>query len=107
VDVTLDEYVAWAAGAGPGPAAGEAEDGLLLEVGLGFAREIGEAAAVAAAWLADGEPRREQLADELGDVAYYTESPIPFASVKQLVELGISLDAGGSIGAGAPPDRLC
>src|SRR5262249_31917016 len=43
----------------------------LLELGLGFASEIGEVAGVLTKWLRDGEPLRDQLIDELGDVAYY------------------------------------
>ena len=69
--MTLDEYVAWAAGIGASRHAGAAEERSLLEVGLGFASEIGEVAGVLAKWLRDDEQRRDRLADELGDVAYY------------------------------------
>jgi NTP pyrophosphatase (non-canonical NTP hydrolase) len=43
----------------------------LLELGLGFASEIGEIAGVLTKWLRDGKPLRDQLIDELGDAAYY------------------------------------
>jgi NTP pyrophosphatase (non-canonical NTP hydrolase) len=69
--MTLDEYVAWAAGIGVNRHAGVPEDRMLLEIGLGFASEIGEVAGVLARWLRDDDWRRDQLADELGDVAYY------------------------------------
>ena len=69
--MTLDEYVAWAAGVGARRHAGVPEDRVLLELGLGFASEIGEVAGVLTRWLRDGEWQRDQLADELGDVAYY------------------------------------
>jgi len=69
--MTLDEYVAWAAGIDVNQPAGVPEDRTLLEVGLAFASEIGEVAGVLLRWLRDGERRRDQLADELGDVAYY------------------------------------
>lgn len=69
--MTLDEYVAWAASIGVSRHAGVCEDRVLLELGLGFASEIGEVAGVLTRWLRDGEWRRDQLADELGDVAYY------------------------------------
>lgn len=69
--MTLDDYVAWAAGSGVSRHAGVSEDRMLLEAGLGFASEIGEVAAVLTRWLRDDERRRDQLADELGDVAYY------------------------------------
>ncbi len=69
--MTLDEYVAWAAGIGVNHHAGGREDRVLLEIGLGFASEIGEVAGVLTRWLRDDEWRRDQLADELGDVAYY------------------------------------
>jgi NTP pyrophosphatase (non-canonical NTP hydrolase) len=69
--MTLDEYVAWAAGIGVNRHAGVPEDRALLEIGLGFASEIDEVAGVLTKWLRDGEQRRDQLADELGDVAYY------------------------------------
>ncbi len=69
--MTLDEYVAWVAGLGANQTAGVPEDRTLLEVGLGFASEIGEVAGVLARELRDDKRRRDQLADELGDVAYY------------------------------------
>ncbi len=71
--MTLDEYVAWAAGTGvnQNQPAGVPEDRTLPEVALGFASEIGEVAGVLLRWLRDGERRRDQLAEELGDVAYY------------------------------------
>jgi NTP pyrophosphatase (non-canonical NTP hydrolase) len=69
--MTLDEYVAWAAGVGVNRRAGVAEGRTLLEIGLGFASEIGEVAGVLTKWLRDDEPWRDRLADELGDVAYY------------------------------------
>jgi NTP pyrophosphatase (non-canonical NTP hydrolase) len=67
--MTPDEYVAWAAGTGAGRHAGLPEDCTLLELGLAFASEIGEVAAVLTRWREE-ERRRDQLADELGDVAY-------------------------------------
>jgi NTP pyrophosphatase (non-canonical NTP hydrolase) len=69
--MTLDEYVVWAEGIGVNQPADVPEDRTLLEVGLGFASEIGEVAGVLLRWLRDGERRRDQLADALGDVAYY------------------------------------
>jgi NTP pyrophosphatase (non-canonical NTP hydrolase) len=69
--MTLDEYVTWAAGVGVSRPAGVSEDRTLLEVGLGFASEVGEVAGVLSKWLRDDEPRRDRLVDELGDVAYY------------------------------------
>lgn len=69
--MTLDEYVAWAAGVGASRHAGVPEDRVLLELGLGFASEIGEVAGVLTRWLRDGEWQPDRLADELGDVAYY------------------------------------
>jgi hypothetical protein len=69
--MTLDEYVAWAAGIGASRHASVAEERVLLELGLGFASEIGEVAGVLTRWLRDGEWQPVQLADELGDVAYY------------------------------------
>jgi NTP pyrophosphatase (non-canonical NTP hydrolase) len=69
--MTLDEYAAWAAGVGASPRAGVPDDRALLELGLGFASEIGEVAGVLTRWLRDGELGRDRLADELGDVAYY------------------------------------
>jgi NTP pyrophosphatase (non-canonical NTP hydrolase) len=69
--VTLDEYVAWAAGLDVTRRGAVAQDRMLVEVGLGFASEIGEVVGVLTRWLRDGELRRDRLADELGDVAYY------------------------------------
>ena len=69
--MTLDDYVAWAAGVGVSRHAGVPEDRMLCEIGLGFASEIGEVAGVLTKWLRDDDQRRDQLADELGDVAYY------------------------------------
>ena len=69
--MTLDEYVAWATGIGVDRHAGMPEDRMLLEIGLGFASEIGEVVGVLTRWLRDDEWQRDQLADELGDVAYY------------------------------------
>src|SRR5262249_30464035 len=69
--MTLDEYAGWAAGIGAkhysrAPAGAE-----LLELGLGLASEVGEVAGVLTKWLRDDSPRWDELADELGDVAYY------------------------------------
>ncbi len=69
--MTLDEYAAWAASVDASPRAGVPEGRMLLELGLGLASEVGEVAGVLTRWLRDGELRRERLADELGDVAYY------------------------------------
>jgi len=69
--MTLDEYVAWAAGIGVNRPTDVPKERTLLEVGLGFASEIGEAAGVLTRWLRDDERRPNELADELGDVAYY------------------------------------
>jgi len=69
--MTLDEYVAWAAGIGAGRLAGEPDQRALHENALGFASEVGEVAGVLAKWLRDGTLARDRLADELGDVAYY------------------------------------
>src|SRR5262249_54837462 len=65
VVMTLDEYVAWAS-----RHAGGREDRALLEVGLGFAAEIGEVAGALARWLRGDESRPDRLADALGRVAY-------------------------------------
>jgi NTP pyrophosphatase (non-canonical NTP hydrolase) len=69
--MTLDEYAAWAARVGASLRPGTPEDRALLELGLGFASEVGEVAGVLTRWLRDGELARDRLADELGDVAYY------------------------------------
>jgi NTP pyrophosphatase (non-canonical NTP hydrolase) len=69
--MTLDDYVAWAAGIGAAAYSRAPESAALLELGLGFASEIGEVAGVLTKWLRDGGPRWDHLADELGDVAYY------------------------------------
>ena len=69
--MTLDEYVVWAAGIGVNRHGGVPEDRMLLEIGLGFASEVGEVVGVLTRWLRDDEWRRDQLADELGDMAYY------------------------------------
>src|SRR5437870_12816657 len=69
--MTLDEYVTWAAGVGVGRRAGVPEGHTLLEDALGFAGEVGEVAGVLTRWLRDGDRRRDDLTDELGDVAYY------------------------------------
>jgi NTP pyrophosphatase (non-canonical NTP hydrolase) len=69
--MTLDEYVTWAAGLDKNQRAGGPEDRALREVGLGFASEIGEVAGILVKWLRDDERWRDELADELGDVAYY------------------------------------
>jgi hypothetical protein len=66
--MTLDEYVAWAAGAGrpAGP-----EDCALVETGLGLAAAVGQVAGVLARWPGGEARRREHLADGLADVAYH------------------------------------
>jgi NTP pyrophosphatase (non-canonical NTP hydrolase) len=69
--MTLDEYATWAAGIGVDGRAGVPEGRALLEDGLGFASEVGEVAGVLTRWLRDGDRRTDDLADELGDVAYY------------------------------------
>ncbi len=69
--MTLDEYVAWAAGIGVTRHGGVLGDGRLFENGLGLASEIGEVAGVLARRLRDDDWEPERLADELGDVAYY------------------------------------
>ena len=69
--MTLDEYAAWAARIGAGGHSRAPEGAALLELGLGFASEVGEVAGVLTKWLRDGGPRWDRLADELGDVAYY------------------------------------
>ena len=69
--MTLDEYVAWAAGIGAKRYSRAPEGTELIELGLGFAGEVGEVAGVLTKWLRDDQPRPDQLADELGDVAYY------------------------------------
>jgi NTP pyrophosphatase (non-canonical NTP hydrolase) len=69
--MTLDEYVVWAAAIGVNRPADVPEERALLEIGLGFASEIGEVAGVLQGWLRNSERRPEELADELGDVAYY------------------------------------
>jgi NTP pyrophosphatase (non-canonical NTP hydrolase) len=69
--MTLDEYVTWAAGVTKSQHAGVPEERSLREVGLAFAGEIGEVAGVLVKRLHDDERWRDELADELGDVAYY------------------------------------
>jgi NTP pyrophosphatase (non-canonical NTP hydrolase) len=69
--VTLDEYVAWARGVGARRYSRAPQGTELLELGLGFAGEVGEVAGALTKWLRDDQPCPEQLADELGDVAYY------------------------------------
>ena len=69
--MTLDEYVIWAAGVDKNQRAGVPEESALREAGLMFASEIGEVAGVLVKWLRDDERWRDELADELGDVAYY------------------------------------
>src|SRR2546426_916886 len=69
--MTLDEYVTWAAGVGVDRRAGVPEGRTLLEDALAFAGEVGEVAGVLTRWLRDGDRRRDDLTDELGDVAYY------------------------------------
>jgi NTP pyrophosphatase (non-canonical NTP hydrolase) len=69
--VTLDEYVAWATGIGAKRYSRAPEGTELLELGLGFASEIGEVAGALTKWLRDDRPRVAELLAELGDVAYY------------------------------------
>ena len=69
--MTLDTYAAWAAEIGARGYSRAPEGAELLELGLGFASEAGEVAGVLTKWLRDGGLRWDQLADELGDVAYY------------------------------------
>jgi hypothetical protein len=69
--MTLDEYVAWAAGAGAGRPAGEPEGRALVETGLGFAAAVGAVAGLLARWPEDDAWRCQRLADGLGDVAYH------------------------------------
>jgi NTP pyrophosphatase (non-canonical NTP hydrolase) len=68
--MTLDEYVVWAEAIGVNRPAEVPEERALLEIGLGFASEVGEVAGVLQRWLRNGERRPEELADELGNVAY-------------------------------------
>src|SRR5581483_10166863 len=67
--MTLEEYVTWAATVGlePGPDA-RSERGLTA-LGLGLASEVG--AGVLVRWLRGEARDRGELADELGDVAYW------------------------------------
>ena len=53
--MTLDEYVAWAAGIGVTRHGGVLGDGRLFENGLGLASEIGEVAGVLARRLRDDD----------------------------------------------------
>jgi NTP pyrophosphatase (non-canonical NTP hydrolase) len=69
--MTLDEYVTWAVGVDENQRAGVPEDSALREAGLMFASEIGAVAGILVKWLRDDERWRDELADELGDVAYY------------------------------------
>jgi hypothetical protein len=69
--MTLDAYAAWTADIGRRRYSRAPEGAELLELGLGFASEVGEIAGVLTKWLRDGGPRWDQLADELGDVAYF------------------------------------
>jgi NTP pyrophosphatase (non-canonical NTP hydrolase) len=68
--MTLDEYVAWAAGTGASRRAGVPDNPALLGIGLAFASEVGEVAGVLARCVRDGAPRPDELADGLGDLAY-------------------------------------
>lgn len=63
--MTLDGYAAWAVGVGGSRAPS------LHELALGLASEAGEVAGVLTRGFRDGAWRPDQLADELGDVAYY------------------------------------
>jgi NTP pyrophosphatase (non-canonical NTP hydrolase) len=63
--VTLDAYAAWAATVGA-PHVPTVE-----EIALGLVSEVGEVTGVLTRRLRDGAWRPDQLADELGDVAYY------------------------------------
>lgn len=69
--MTLDEYVTWAAGLDKNQRAGGPEHRALREVGLAFASEIGEVAGILVKGLRDDGRWRDELTDELGDVAYY------------------------------------
>jgi NTP pyrophosphatase (non-canonical NTP hydrolase) len=69
--MTLDEYVMWAASLTKSQRTGVPEERALREVGLAFAGEIGEVAGALVKWLHDDKRWRDELADELGDVAYY------------------------------------
>jgi NTP pyrophosphatase (non-canonical NTP hydrolase) len=69
--MTLDEYVTWAADLAKSQRAGGPEDSALREAGLMFASEVGEVAGILVKWLRDDERWRDELADQLGDVAYY------------------------------------
>lgn len=69
--MTLDEYVTWAAGLTKSQPTGVPEERTLREVGLAFAREIGEVAGALVKCPHDDNRWRDELADELGDVAYY------------------------------------
>ena len=69
--MTLDEYVRWAAALTKSQPTGVPEARALREVGLAFAGEIGEVAGALVKWLHDDKRWRDELADELGDVAYY------------------------------------
>jgi pimeloyl-ACP methyl ester carboxylesterase/NTP pyrophosphatase (non-canonical NTP hydrolase) len=69
--MTLDEYVAWAAGVGASVRGNEADEQAPQEDALGFASEVGEVVGVLKTWLRDGQLRRDRLADELGDVAFH------------------------------------
>jgi NTP pyrophosphatase (non-canonical NTP hydrolase) len=69
--MTLDEYVTWAAGVGKNQRAGVPEDSALREAGLMFASKIGKVAGIVVQCLRDDERWRDELADELGDVAYH------------------------------------
>jgi hypothetical protein len=69
--MTLDEYGAWATDVDVARYGRMPEGVALLELGLGFASEVGEIAGVLTKWLRDGQPLRDQLIDELGDAAYY------------------------------------
>ena len=69
--MTLDEYVTWTAGLTKSQPTGVPEERTLREVGLAFAREIGEVAGALVKCPHDDNRWRDELADELGDVAYY------------------------------------
>jgi NTP pyrophosphatase (non-canonical NTP hydrolase) len=69
--MTLDEYGAWAMDVDVARYGRMPKGVALLELGLGFASEVGEIAGVLTKWLRDGKPLRDQLIDELGDAAYY------------------------------------
>ena len=67
----IDEYAAWARGAGGLESSEQSSDAHLAILGLSLVGDAGEVAEVLKQRLRDGVLDRDRLAHELGDVIYY------------------------------------